>query len=248
MKKRFLIFAIVNSIVLSTYSFSEKFTAHCRDYPPELFFDGAKCSGVVPDLITDIFDELGHEIEWIKAPWARSIAEAQTGDVDILIRHSMTKERELFLLPVVYSHEVRQISFFKSPNFNEKVTSYEHLKSARIGVIRGNFYSPNFSELDTDNFTQVTQTVQLIKMLQWDRVDLVVTSQSHGIELFDGKFEQAEFIDSFLNPMHISFPVTSKASYLHGDVSEIMVSYRESGKLEGYFKRYGMDIPAQIIK
>lgn len=174
----------------STCSLSETFTAHCRDYPPELSFENGKCVGVLPDLVTDIVNELGHQIVWIKAPWIRSIKDSKNGKVDLLIRHSMTIERRLFLQAIPYAYYIRNISFYKSPTFKSDIKSYEDLKKVNVGAIRGNFYSPRFSTIEAEELTLVGTTKQLVGMLKLARIDVVITSTFHNIELFDSHFEK----------------------------------------------------------
>lgn len=235
-------------ILQAITSNAEEFTAHCRDYPPELSFDGNKCIGAIPDLLTDIVNELGHEIFWIKAPWIRSIKMAKDGDVDLLIRHSMTQERKLFLNAIPYGYYTRELSFYKSPAFNSEVKSYNDIKQHNIGAIRGNFYSPTFSTLDTNILTLVGNTDQLLGMLERGRIDLVVTSSSHSEELFSERFEKVTFIDSFYNPMYLSIPKKSKASKHYKDIAKLLLEYRKSKKIDQYFQKYGLDEPKQIFE
>lgn len=229
------------------YSHAEVFTANCRDYPPELSFDGEKCVGALPELLTDIINELGHKIVWVKVPWIRSIQIAKNGDVDLLIRHSMTQERELFLDASPYGYFTRHLSFYKSPTFDSDVTKYADLKKHHIGAIRGNFYSPTFSTLDTKTLTLVGKTEQLIGMLELGRIDLAVTSESHSEELFIDRFEKITFVDSFTNPMYLSIPKNSKASKYYQDIDKLLLEYRKSGKVEQYFKKNGLEVPDQFF-
>lgn len=227
---------------------AEVFTAHCRDYPPELSFDGNKCVGAIPDLITDILNEQGHEILWMKVPWIRSIKMAKDGEVDLLIRHSMTEERKLFLNAIPYGYYTRELSFYKSPTFNSEISSYKDIKQHNIGAIRGNFYSPTFSTLETNILTLVGKTEQLLVMLERGRIDLVVTSSSHSEELFSERFEKVTFVDSFYNPLYLSIPKNAKASKYYKDIAKLLLEYRKSKKINQYFQKYGLDAPKQIFE
>lgn len=247
MQKYFLVLVTCIVTVFSTCPLAETFTAHCRDYPPELSFDGSKCVGILPDLVTDIVTELGHKIFWIKAPWIRSIKDSKNGNVDLLIRHSMTLERKLFLEAIPYAYYIRNLSFYKSPTFKLDIKSYEDLKKVNVGAIRGNFYSPTFLTLDSKELTLVGTTEQLLGMLELGRIDVAVTSASHNIELFESRFEKASFVDTFVNPMYISIPKKSVAIRFYKDIATIMQEYRASGKLDQYFERYGLPVPKQVF-
>jgi len=244
-------FALFVAVVLTFHSFSsnaETFVAHCRDYPPELSFEQNKCVGPIPDLMTDILDELGHKIIWIKAPWIRSAKDAKAGKVDLLIRHSMTEEREVFLNSILYGNYVREVLFFKSPEFHQSIYSYEDIKKHNLGAIRGNFYSPEFSTLDTSTLVLLGKTEQLINMLERGRIDLAVTSKSHSEHLFRERFVQAEFVDTFYNPLYISIPRKSIASMYYQDIEKRILAYRKSGEINQYFEKYGLIAPTQIVK
>lgn len=226
---------------------AKTFVAHCRDYPPELSYEGKTCVGVIPELVTDVFSELGHDIEWVKTPWIRSVKAAKGGVVDLMIRHSMTKERSVFLKPIVYGHGERHLSFYKSPRFKGEIKSYDDLSKHNIGAIRGNFYSPSFSTLDTNVLTLVGNTEQLIGMLEKGRIDIAVTSASHSEDLFKIRFEKAAFVDSFYNPMYISIPLASDAIEFYDDIAEKMLEYRRNNKVNSYFERYNVPAPKQLF-
>jgi len=229
--------------ILPMPSLADTFTSHCRDFSPHLFFENGKCIGILPDLVTDIFKDMGHEIQWVKVPWIRSLSNARQGSVDLLIRHSMTPEREDFLHAIPYAHDNRRLSFYKSRKFKADITSYEDLKSVNIGYIRGHFYSPTFSTLDMSRNTPISKTEQLVAMLEFGRIDVAVTSSSHSISLFEGRFDKATFVDDFFNPLFISIPKKSKAANLHDKVSSIMLKYRQSGRINQYFEKYGLAGP-----
>lgn len=225
--------------------FAETFTSHCRHYPPELYFDGNKCIGVIPDLVSDIVSELGHDIKWLNAPWVRSYREAKKGKVDILIRHSMTPERESVLRAITYGYDTRHLTFFVAPNFDGEITSYADLANLNIGAIRGVFYSPKFSNLDPNTLTLVGTSEQLVAMLELGRIDVVVTSASQRIELFEQRFAKADFVDSFTNAFYISVVKRGNAMPIYDALAAKMLEYRQTGKITQYYEKYGAVPPQQ---
>ena len=213
-------------------------TAHCRDYPPDLFFKDGTCVGIVPDLVSDIMTELGYEIEWMNVPWIRTIAWAKQGKVDLVVRHSMTPERTQYLHAVAYSDTQRTVSFYQSPELDMDVQSYDDLNQLKVGIIRGMFYSPHIARLDAGNKVQVSNTEQLIRMLQLGRIDLVATTQSHNEHLFKNSFKKAPFSDTFTNPMFVSFSKKSRYAFLYKELEETLILYKASGRINDYFSRY----------
>ncbi|WP_158971958.1 ABC transporter substrate-binding protein [Paraglaciecola sp. L3A3] len=249
MKKKVQILLLFLFYALPIGVTAETLISYCRNYSPELFFKNGRCSGAVPDLATDIFAKLGHDIVWIQQPpLGRSVREAKQGKVDLLIMHSMTPERQIFLHPVEYASPTRVLFFYKSPKFTSDIDSYEALKKVTLGAIRNVFYSPSFSKLDSHRLVLVDKTEQLLAMLELGRIDVAVTSAYHYIELFDGRFNKVSLKDSFINPMYISISKRSKAAKYYAKVSAIMLDYRKSGKVDKYFKKYGMPAPPQIFE
>ncbi len=248
MKNLFKIFIAFIIAVYTITSEAEVFNAHCRNYPPYLYFDGSKCIGAIPDLVTDLMNEQGHQIVWSNVPWIRSIKVAKEGKVDLLIRHSMTQERKQFLHAIPYGYYTRELFFFKSPTLTSDINSYQDIKKYNIGAIRGNFYSPKFSTLDTNILTLVGQTEQLINMLERGRIDLAVTSSSHSDKLFTDRFVKSRFVDSFDNPLYISIPKKSNASKYYNDIATLLLDYRKSGKIDQYFLKYNLPTPKQVFE
>lgn len=248
MKKNIQILFLLLFAALPIRVMADKLTAYCRDYPPEMFFDSGKCIGAVPDLASDIFAKLGHDIIWLKQPpLGRSVREAQQGNIDILIRHSLTSEREKLLYSIEYASPTRSLFFYKSHKFKFDIDSYEALQKVNVGAIRGVFYSPSFSKLDGKKLILVATTEQLLALLDLGRIDVAVTSAYHYVELFAACFEKVSLEDSFVNPMYISISKNSKAAKYHKEVSDLMLKYRKSGKVDEYFEKYGLPAPKQVF-
>jgi polar amino acid transport system substrate-binding protein len=246
MKIRSLLILLYLFAIFPKDLLAKDYIAHCRNYPPELYFENHTCVGAVPELVNDIFSELGHNIIWVKAPWLRSLKDAKEGRVDLLIRHSMTPERTQFLKPIKYSHRIRQLSFYKSPTLKLEINSYDDLQKVIVGAIRGVYYSPKFSELDTSRFMLLEQTEQLVSMLKLGRIDVAVSSGSHNKELFEKQFTEVTFSESFINTLYISIPKTSPAMDHYDEIAKLMMEYRTSGKINQYFEKYGLALPEQI--
>ncbi|MEP1553887.1 MAG: transporter substrate-binding domain-containing protein [Paraglaciecola sp.] len=247
MKKEIYLLLISFILLLPMFASANTFIGHCRNYPPELIFEDGKCKGIIPDLVLDIFSELGLKVKWQKVPWGRSVIDAQKGDVDLLIRHSMTPAREYYLNPIKYADATRTLSFFKSPNFKPDIKSYDELVKVNVGAIRGVFYSPIFSQLELTQLTVVGETRQLLGMLERGRIDVVVTSKSHDIHLFEDKFDKATLTETFYNPNYISIPNDSKLMAHYDDIARLMLDYRKSGKIDSYFEKYDAPTPEQTF-
>ncbi|MEP2650918.1 MAG: transporter substrate-binding domain-containing protein, partial [Paraglaciecola sp.] len=179
--------------------------------------------------------------------WGRSLNDAQKGEVDLLIRHSMTPERQYYLNEIKYMDEFRTLAFYKSPSFKFDISSYEELEKVNVGMIRGVFYSPTFTKLDISRLTAVSESKQLLGMLERGRIDVVVTSKSHDIHLFEDQFDKAILTETFKNPNYISIPNHSKLMVHYDDIARLMLDYRKSGRIDQYFEKYDAPIPDQTF-
>ncbi|WP_223271667.1 transporter substrate-binding domain-containing protein [Colwellia hornerae] len=110
------------------------------------------------------------------------------------------------------------------------------------------FYSPRFSVINASELTLVGKSEQLLRMLEIGRIDVVVTSASHNLKLFEDSFEKMTFVDTFDNPLYISIPKNSRAEKFYKDIADLMLEYRKSGKIESYFERYGISVPKQVFE
>ncbi|MCF2947982.1 transporter substrate-binding domain-containing protein [Paraglaciecola aquimarina] len=148
---------------------------------------------------------------------------------------------------IKYASPTRNLYFYKSAKFKSDIDTYEVLKKAKVGAIRNVFYSPSFSKLDNKTLILVDKTEQLLAMLELGRIDAAVTSAYHYQERFSPRFEKVSLVDSFINPMYISISKKSKVAKYHPKVSALMLEYRKTGKVDQYFEKHGLPVPAQVF-
>jgi polar amino acid transport system substrate-binding protein len=66
-------------------------------YPPYVFLDSGKPSGMAVDIAAEIFRRAGQEIKIEVMPWARALDEVKSGAADAIFPIAKNAEREAFL-------------------------------------------------------------------------------------------------------------------------------------------------------
>ncbi|MCL9780683.1 transporter substrate-binding domain-containing protein [Vibrio sp. S4M6] len=222
---------------------AETFVAHCRDRAPELVptADGG-CEGPIAEIIEVAVGKLGHNVDWKTAPWARTIKVAETGGVDIVPRHSMNEERKAFLHPTLYGYQTRNVYYVISPKSTVEIKSMDDLSGLKIGALRGSYYSKNFNENNALTKKLYKDTDQIVQVLGAGRVDVAITSSSHGIDQLMAipGVRKAEYIDTFYNGRFISIPKQSSMAKYHPEFIKVVNDMRTNGEIDSIFEKYNL--------
>ncbi|MBF4376182.1 MULTISPECIES: substrate-binding periplasmic protein [Vibrio] len=223
---------------------------HCRDRKPYLYFENGECKGPGGDVINQVILKLGHKVHWTKVPWARTIGVAPQGGVDLIPLHSMDEEREQFLHPLLMGYGEREVFYFTRTNSDIDANSFDEIVSRGfvIGALNGSFYSDQFNQnTDKLKISFVTSVEQIINMLEASRIDLAITSEQHGLNLFenDPKLKKISYKNIYLNGRFFSVPKRS-ANYQYIDQLEnILTEMRRSGEITRIYESYNLEAPIQ---
>lgn len=222
--------------------------AHCRDRAPRIVVEPGGCSGPGADVITRAVQRLGHKVRWLTVPWVRTITVAEKGLVDVIPLHSMNKERELFLDPILLGYTERVLSFYTLASKPATVKQFDDLRALKIGAIRGSFYTEKFNQqLDELNVTYVTDTEQMLRMLEAGRFDVAVTTKLHSLEEYQSNsaLTPVAFRDLELNGRYLSVPRLSANHQYVKALRKVVNDMRQSGEVTEIFEGYGVEAPVQ---
>ncbi len=145
--------------------------------------------GLVPEIVTSCFVEMGIEPDYQFFPWKRCEYEITKGRVWAAFPYAMNKKRVkqfIFSDPVILS---RTIFFFYQ---NEKLKQFswnklEDLKPYRIGGVRGYFYENRFKDAGLKTDYAPNEKLSLRK-LRAGRVDIVPLNEHVGWNLINRLF------------------------------------------------------------
>lgn len=153
------------------------------DYPPLHWYDGKAFHGASIDIVSRVFADMHVPVEWrYVGPFARVLATAQAGKIDVIASLKMTPERKAFL------------AFSSSPAFNDPVAvfvartrRFPYAGAADlVGHTGGMVIGTRFGEpLDTLVRTQLTiQQASMLdlnfKKLEMGRIDYLIAGYYHG--------------------------------------------------------------------
>jgi len=208
---RFLLLAMALVLAVSPAR-ADQYKLATFGFPPYEYEVDGVAQGIAVDLVRRVMRNLGHEVDIQVLPWARALAEAESGEVAAVFTAYKTPERERYL---DYSREVlidQTVSLFVragSPvDFSGRLPD---LAGATIGVVNAMSYGPSFDaaaktgvlkylERTSDSRTNFRQLVS-------QRVDLVVSNRCVALDLLNE-------MQATTAVRELALPVESVSSYI----------------------------------
>jgi polar amino acid transport system substrate-binding protein len=194
-------------------------------------------------MLQQLEADLGFQAQYELMFWARIIAMAETGEERVLVRHSMTPQRESFLNEILVGYKTRVVSYIKR-NEDYDVTTFEDLKLFLVGARNLAFYSFEFNDGEL-NRVLVDRDEQALRMLMAGRVDFVVTydvgeskeiALNNGID-FEKEFTLASYQEVFFNGRFLSIPLGTKLNAdWYDPINCAVLGYRMSGQIDAWFQ------------
>ena len=250
----FYMLKLLSILTLISPSFaSNEVEVHTQDRRPEMYTEDGVAKGPIIEIVDKVLSGAKLKPLYKPVPWSRTLHLAKSGSNILLVRHSMKKDREAFLEPIIYGHETRKVHFFKRKGAKLQAEDLAQVAKLKIGYRRSSFYFPDFS---TDLFSKkyaVSSDKQLINMLRNERVDLIIFNHKnilleHLKEMklkFEDHFEEAQYHHTYLNPRFLSIPKTSKYMKYFGAINCEVYKLRKSGAITKAFESHGLSPLAQ---
>lgn len=227
-----------------------------RHRPPEMSIVNGKYYGPIIDVIESLLSDEKVELQWVNVPWPRTLLRAQNGRVDLIPRHSMTSDREKYLLPMLLGYEQRHVRYLFGPHIKNvsKYQTLKQLKKLKFGLLRGSYYGPFIENIDAKKSTIFTNDIeQLMSILLAGRIDVMpiqnltwaenafqnVKPSFHGLN-----YQLANFKESFFSGKYISIPKLSPLTAKYHQLNCKLFQLRKSGMIDTIYQQYS--IPAYI--
>jgi polar amino acid transport system substrate-binding protein len=151
--------------------------------------------GVLISLTREVFKRAGYDLHIDFLPWIRALEETRKGHYDGLIAAYLNTDRNNFLYypnPLLTSREV----FVSTKGVTDKYNSMDDFKNKLIGVVRGFSFTPGLMSQGFEIY-EVTEDVQVLRMLFIGRVDLIIIEEKHLIYLMDTVKELEPYRNSY---------------------------------------------------
>lgn len=224
------------------------FVVDCRDRSPELLLTRNGCLGPVADIVERLLTRLGHRVEWQHNHWNDTIQAAESGDIDLVIRHSMNDHRQTFLHEVAYGYEIRLIYYYLAAHIDKPVNTIDDLSGLTVGAKEGSFYSPEFEKNTRITKKLYPETTDIALALEAGEIDVAITSDAHGLDRFQVIMgvRPAVYTEKFYNGRFISIPKRSKRARYFRDVEKTLHTMIKNGEITEIFEQYGLAPPFQL--
>lgn len=150
------------------------------DYRPFYYYDhqSQRWKGISIDICRTLANQLGYNLEFVKMPFSRVLANLESGNADMACTLFNTRSRSPSVLYTSVPHafeDIYLIALADNPILQE--TELDTIKqNYRIGGVRGYYYgdalldSPSFRKVEADN------DQHLAKLLMAKRVDAVLSN------------------------------------------------------------------------
>jgi len=197
-------------------------TVRWFDDPPYSFrqSDG-EIAGFDADLAREVLRRTGCATRFVNMPWARALAELESGRLDVLPGTFRSGKRERFAhfsIPVQQTPNVLYLSPAAAAKY--RPAALEELAGTpfRLGVQIGVSYGEHFEALRTNpafhgNLVPVTLRRNAWRMMQMGRIDgMIADEASAGVELRQLGLEQVLLPSSIVVPTDPVMFAFSKAS------------------------------------
>ncbi|MFT5674948.1 MAG: polar amino acid transport system substrate-binding protein [Paraglaciecola sp.] len=225
---------LVFSAAIQSTCFAEKlhFTIATPINPPFYYLDDQNNpQGVILELFSLVETQADIKIDVLPMPWARALTEVKSGNINALLgaRHSKEREEDLFF-PNTPFINFKTLLFKRTDNdidLNDVNNPLSELSIAAVRSMQLNEYFYDIMAQGKNNVVEVVDFNSAIKMLNFERVDLVV-----GIDYF-GQFlirqmglEKEISVMTYLEdqtPAYIAFSKEYASQY---NVNEIMLKIK----------------------
>jgi len=217
------LFLFVFLSILSTHIYADKkkkiIFSTVQWAPFRIVSEKEKVSGNDAEIVEEVFNRIGYEVEYRVAPYLRSWELVKKGKVAGFVSLTKNKQRERFaLFPEKPLSTVKDV-FFKRKSDDITFDKFTDLKNYTVGESGYNYPKPFKDALKNNVFkkveTIITKEPEILHLrkLSAKRIDLFVCEASVcsyliNSEKYKNKFKNIDFIDKpvgDIRPFYVAF-------------------------------------------
>ncbi len=222
------------------------------DYRPFYYYDrtAQRWQGVSIDVCQTLASQLGYDLEFVKMPFSRVLANLESGQADMACTLFNTRSRSPSVVYTSVPHvfeDIYLVALADNPILQE--TELDTIKqNYRIGGVRGYYYgdalldAPSFRKIEADN------DQHLAKLLVAERVDAVL-SNLETLRYYTRDILPANATAHFANPVYhgpiyMAFSRNHpKASALASAFTKALVAYQHTQAYGTLLQTYHLNPP-----
>lgn len=207
--------------------------------PPWSIIEQESFHGVNVEILNEFADRFNLTIKYVVCPWKRCLKMMESGKVDIMGTLLKRPERERYMLYIEppYKRTSTKVFYLKEGR-GHLIKEYKDLYGLTIGVFRGAKY---FSAFDNDSKLikhEVTEPLQLLRMLEKGRLDAIIADQlpmdyrllTH--KAFKGMFEKAPYVHESRGAVYMAISKNSNYAKRLPDFNKAMKQLVNNGTVE----------------
>jgi len=215
---------------------------------PTAYFDNGKQTGLLVDVIEEVFKRSRYRVDIRIMPWARCIIEAKDGTIDGIFSIYLTPERQEFLS---YADEVLitqvQAFFVRKDSAIIFDGDLNKLSKLRIGIVNQTSYGPRLDSALKNGLFKTVDTAHSaasnVKKLLHERVDVipsyrhVVLDTARTLGVAGDIKELAPAIEAI--PSYLAFSNKRNYTKVIGAFNRALRAMKKDGTYDAIFNKYG---------
>lgn len=171
------------------------------EYPPSFHKDG---TGIAANMLTELFDKIGYDIEIKIYPLGRAIHMVNGGDIECAFLFLQTDKKSTISIPIYYSSMVflyKKSRFQNGLNFN----TLSDLKKYNIGALANSNFTIKLLQENAGLKLDFARSNNInLKKLDEGRIDLLPLSHLIAISSIESVFPGRKEEFGFSNPIAIT--------------------------------------------
>lgn len=205
------------------------------------------------EILYEILEQTKDTAEYIELPWQRHINYIRSGEIDIAMGSSKTKEREEYsYFSEVYRKEKVVLVVRKNQSKKIELPTLQSLSSSNylIGIELGYYYGPLFKDLITkekfyDRIVEVVDIEQNVNMLIKSRIDGLLADQvtikafveKYGLE---GELE-IHPLEIYEADIHLMLSKISTTEAQLKRINNAISTLKTTGRLDEILRKYSLE-------
>jgi len=228
--------------------------ADVRPRPPEMVVNEktGDSAGPMLEVMNEAARSVGYCVEWRAAPFPRSLAELESGSLDLVPRLVMTEERKRFatFLGPIGTKQIA-IEFLAKRGREGALKSYDDLRGLRVGVKRETAYFEQFDKDTAIERVAALDDENLAKMFDANRFDVMIVLDRPAIEkvLKDqgiGGYAWAPYKVPINLGIYFGMSKASRHAAIAGALSNALKALAKSGRVNEIYKAHNVTPPDML--
>lgn len=205
-------------------------------------------SGMGVDLVRELAQRLGYEVQFELYPWPRAQQMVESGQADVLMGPYKTPERETrftFAATPFYRDEILFYARRGSPAWDGNSNS---LYAKKVGVVAGWVYTPQFDALKSNlDLTTVDKVETGLRMLDFGRIELLAVNQrnTQPVLIQIGLVSKLVPVQPALGSQvgYLAFPKSPRFEALRSDMDRVFQQLLANGTLTRLSQKWSVALP-----